>query len=41
MLPFSPGEPPYYRTNADGTIDFTDWIAILEEVEDDDDHASR
>jgi hypothetical protein len=33
FLPFSLGEPPYYRTEADGSITFLDWVCILDTVE--------
>jgi len=29
-LPFSSAEPPYTRKNADETVDYLDWICILE-----------
>jgi hypothetical protein len=32
-LPFSLGEPPYYRQEADGSITFLDWICVLETTE--------
>lgn len=35
VMPFSPSEPPYYRTEADLSITFTDWVAIFDVVEED------
>ena len=34
FFPFSTGEPPYCRTEADGSVTYLDWIAILETIED-------
>jgi hypothetical protein len=41
VLPFSSGEPPYYRKEADGTITFLDWVAILETCSDDEDDDAK
>jgi hypothetical protein len=35
VMPFSAAEPPYYRKNADGTIDYLDWVAIFDIVDED------
>lgn len=42
VMPFSPSEPPYFRTEADQTITFTDWVAIFDITEvESGDHASQ
>jgi hypothetical protein len=33
VMPFSVGEPPYCRKNADESIDYLDWVAIFDIVE--------
>lgn len=33
VMPFSSSEPPYTRSNADGTVDYLDWVAIFDVVE--------
>jgi hypothetical protein len=33
ILPFSSAEPPYTRTEADGSVTYLDWIAILDIID--------